>query len=82
MGLSCLCSVTNIDNCTQFRGKQDKYTMDPRAVKFIAAIRTKQVYNGPRVVKFISAKRKSLLVKNNFEQKQIRKMHKSCIIND
>ena len=39
---------------------------------------TRQVYYGPRIVKFISAKRKKLFG----QQKQIRKMHKSCIIND
>ena len=43
---------------------------------------TRQVYNGPRVVKFISAKGEKFWSKMIFEQKQTRKMHKSCIIND
>ena len=38
---------------------------------------TRQVYYGPRVVKFISEKKKLF-----GQQKQIRKMHKLCIIND
>ena len=45
-------------------------------------LRTRQVYNGPRVVKFISAKRKFFWSKMIFEHKRIRKIHKSCVIND
>ena len=54
----------------------------PSNAKLASVKPTRRVYNGPRVVKFISAKRKMFWSKMIFEQKQIRKMHKSCIIND
>ena len=57
--------------------KTERYTpvnLDPT--------KTRQVYNGPRAVKFISAKRQNFWSKMIFEQKQVKKMHISCIIID
>ena len=52
-------------------------------LKIPVLIQTRQVYNGPQVVKFISVERKTIFgQKMIFEQKQMRKMNKSYIIND